>query len=214
MENGPFIDGLPIKHGDFPWLFFVTRGYLFFFGVFSEPKAGFGISISILLGPTLRYQLNLKARCDPNFNFHGDHMTTFITTATTHSNTDKKCVQWLVLIKYNDDDDHHHHRHHHHHLSSASSSYYHNDCSTSLSAQTSSPSESWYCFSWLFPSQIIQQGFLHYISPMMATIPPSQPKAIFPEPSISSWFFGMVQVMGKNRLPTNTFSLRIYLLVI
>ena len=19
MENGPFIDGLPIKHGDFPW---------------------------------------------------------------------------------------------------------------------------------------------------------------------------------------------------
>jgi hypothetical protein len=20
MENGPFIDGLPIKHGDFPWL--------------------------------------------------------------------------------------------------------------------------------------------------------------------------------------------------
>ena len=21
MENGPFIDGLPIKHGDFPWLF-------------------------------------------------------------------------------------------------------------------------------------------------------------------------------------------------
>ena len=21
MENGPFIDGLPIKNGDFPWLF-------------------------------------------------------------------------------------------------------------------------------------------------------------------------------------------------
>ena len=21
MENGPFIDGLPIKYGDFPWLF-------------------------------------------------------------------------------------------------------------------------------------------------------------------------------------------------
>ena len=20
MDNGPFIDGLPIKHGDFPWL--------------------------------------------------------------------------------------------------------------------------------------------------------------------------------------------------
>ena len=21
MENGPFIDGLPIKNGDFPWLY-------------------------------------------------------------------------------------------------------------------------------------------------------------------------------------------------
>ena len=27
MENGPFIDGLPIKNGDFPWLSLFTRGY-------------------------------------------------------------------------------------------------------------------------------------------------------------------------------------------
>ena len=26
MENGPFIDGLPIKNGDFPWLRSITRG--------------------------------------------------------------------------------------------------------------------------------------------------------------------------------------------
>ena len=25
MENGPFIDGLPIKNGDFPWLCEITR---------------------------------------------------------------------------------------------------------------------------------------------------------------------------------------------
>ena len=28
MENGPFKDGLPIKHGDFPWLCSITRWYL------------------------------------------------------------------------------------------------------------------------------------------------------------------------------------------
>jgi hypothetical protein len=28
MENGPFIDGLPIKNGDFPWLCEITRGYI------------------------------------------------------------------------------------------------------------------------------------------------------------------------------------------
>ena len=28
MENGTFIDGLPIKNGDFPWLCKITRGYL------------------------------------------------------------------------------------------------------------------------------------------------------------------------------------------
>ena len=27
MENGPFIDGLPIKNGDFPWLC-ITRWYI------------------------------------------------------------------------------------------------------------------------------------------------------------------------------------------
>jgi hypothetical protein len=27
MENGPFINGLPIKNGDFPWLCQVTKGY-------------------------------------------------------------------------------------------------------------------------------------------------------------------------------------------
>jgi hypothetical protein len=27
MENGPFIDGLPIKNGDFPWLCEITRWY-------------------------------------------------------------------------------------------------------------------------------------------------------------------------------------------
>ena len=26
-ENGPLIDGLPIKHGDFPWLCQITRWY-------------------------------------------------------------------------------------------------------------------------------------------------------------------------------------------
>ena len=25
MENAPFIDGLPIKHGDFPWLCLIAR---------------------------------------------------------------------------------------------------------------------------------------------------------------------------------------------
>ena len=29
MENGPFIDGLPIKNGDFPWLCLFTRGYIY-----------------------------------------------------------------------------------------------------------------------------------------------------------------------------------------
>ena len=35
MENGPFIDGLPIKNGDFPWLCQINRGYqqLMFFVV-------------------------------------------------------------------------------------------------------------------------------------------------------------------------------------
>ena len=28
MENGPFIDGLPIKNSDFPWLCWITRGYI------------------------------------------------------------------------------------------------------------------------------------------------------------------------------------------
>ena len=28
-ENGPFIDGLPIKNGDFPWLCYITRGYIY-----------------------------------------------------------------------------------------------------------------------------------------------------------------------------------------
>jgi hypothetical protein len=27
MENGPFIEGLPIKNGDFPWLCYITRWY-------------------------------------------------------------------------------------------------------------------------------------------------------------------------------------------
>jgi hypothetical protein len=31
MENGPFIDGLPIENGDFPWLCWITRGYHCFF---------------------------------------------------------------------------------------------------------------------------------------------------------------------------------------
>jgi len=37
MENGPFIDGLPIKNGDFPWLLvceIITRWY----------KDGIGVS--------------------------------------------------------------------------------------------------------------------------------------------------------------------------
>ena len=29
MENSPFIDGLPIKNGDFPWLCYITRGYMY-----------------------------------------------------------------------------------------------------------------------------------------------------------------------------------------
>jgi len=29
MENGPFIDGLPIKNGDFPLLCYDFYGYLF-----------------------------------------------------------------------------------------------------------------------------------------------------------------------------------------
>jgi hypothetical protein len=28
MENCPFIDGLPIKNGDFPWLCQITRWYI------------------------------------------------------------------------------------------------------------------------------------------------------------------------------------------
>ena len=28
MENGPFIDGLPIKNGDFPWLCYISRWYI------------------------------------------------------------------------------------------------------------------------------------------------------------------------------------------
>ena len=28
MENCPFIDGLPIKNADFPWLCQITRGYI------------------------------------------------------------------------------------------------------------------------------------------------------------------------------------------
>ena len=34
MENGPFIDGLPIKNGDFPWLCQITRGQ---FLILSDP---------------------------------------------------------------------------------------------------------------------------------------------------------------------------------
>jgi len=29
MENGPFIDGLSIKNGDFPWLCLITRWYIY-----------------------------------------------------------------------------------------------------------------------------------------------------------------------------------------
>ena len=29
MENGPFIDGLPIKHGDFPWLCYNHRVHVY-----------------------------------------------------------------------------------------------------------------------------------------------------------------------------------------
>ena len=28
MENGTFINGLPIKNGDFPWLWWITRWYI------------------------------------------------------------------------------------------------------------------------------------------------------------------------------------------
>jgi hypothetical protein len=28
MEHGPFIDGLPVKNGDFPWLCWITRRYI------------------------------------------------------------------------------------------------------------------------------------------------------------------------------------------
>ena len=31
MENGPFIDGLPIENGDFPWLCWITRGYMYIY---------------------------------------------------------------------------------------------------------------------------------------------------------------------------------------
>ena len=30
-ENGPFIDGLPIKNGDFPWLCQITTGYIYIY---------------------------------------------------------------------------------------------------------------------------------------------------------------------------------------
>ena len=30
MENGPFIDGLPIKNDDFPWLCQITRWYILY----------------------------------------------------------------------------------------------------------------------------------------------------------------------------------------
>ena len=32
IENGPFIDGLPIKHGDSPWLCKITRWYPIYMG--------------------------------------------------------------------------------------------------------------------------------------------------------------------------------------
>jgi hypothetical protein len=32
MENGPFIDGLPIKNGDFPWLCEKNRWYMYKLG--------------------------------------------------------------------------------------------------------------------------------------------------------------------------------------
>ena len=35
MENGPFVDGLPIKNGDFPWLCLITRGYIYYIDIFS-----------------------------------------------------------------------------------------------------------------------------------------------------------------------------------
>ena len=31
MENCPFIDGLPVNNGDFPWLCYITRWYMRFF---------------------------------------------------------------------------------------------------------------------------------------------------------------------------------------
>ena len=38
MENGPFIDGLPIKNGDFLWLCYITKGYLFL-GLYQKYKS-------------------------------------------------------------------------------------------------------------------------------------------------------------------------------
>jgi len=52
MENGPFIDGLPIKNGDFPWLCEITRGYRdgFNTSISSCPKNIFKTSSLICLG--------------------------------------------------------------------------------------------------------------------------------------------------------------------
>jgi hypothetical protein len=32
MDNGPFIDGLPIKNGDVPWLCFINNQMVYLFG--------------------------------------------------------------------------------------------------------------------------------------------------------------------------------------
>ena len=59
MENGPFIDGLPIKNGDFPWLCQITRGYILCYTVLSIPMY---LQISLLPMFLLRHRPQISER--------------------------------------------------------------------------------------------------------------------------------------------------------
>ena len=40
MENGPFIDGLPITNGDFPWLWMLNNQMVYIIHMFFIPREG------------------------------------------------------------------------------------------------------------------------------------------------------------------------------
>jgi len=71
MGNGPFIDGLPIKNGDFPWLCQITRGYMahrspmLHVGPSDHKKKGtfFATKTAILLVLSAASQLEARPGC-------------------------------------------------------------------------------------------------------------------------------------------------------